>query len=519
MSVPLVWDNLVAYSLQVLVLVAVGGLLPRLLRIHQPRTQLLYFRLLLAGSLLLPVLQPWRRPVVTLPPPSAAPAVTAAPAASPSPAGPRVDWEEAGLVVVVAGAVLRVLWLLVGMWRLRRLKTGSLSLEPLPEAIEAARLRTGAEAGVCVSEDVGGPVTFGARRPVVLLPPALLEQPYEAQFGIACHEFLHVRRHDWLYTVVEEFAGALVWFHPAVWWLLGQIRLAREQVVDREVVSITEAHEPYVHALLAMGGGRPQLDLAPATLFLRKRHLASRVHSLLKEVRMSRGRLISSYVLTAAVVLTAAWLTTVSFPLEASPMMGMQEGYPSPMLARVELFPNLPEPLRSNLRARLAGFQGRPFTAELREEILKAAQEVDSTARILMMSQSETAEGTLMSTLIVAAGLGGPRPVGVADQADFPPSSAKRIPVGRAMQQAKLINQPKPQYPPLARQARIQGTVRFTALIGVDGRVANLVLISGHPLLVPAAQEAVQQWTYEPTLLNGEPVEVVTQIDVSFSLM
>jgi len=94
----------------------------------------------------------------------------------------------------------------------------------------------------------------------------------------------------------------------------------------------------------------------------------------------------------------------------------------------------------------------------------------------------------------------------------------QRIPVGGNVQQAKLINQPKPQYPPLARQARIQGTVRFTAIIGIDGKIQNLTLVTGHPLLVPAAQQAVKQWVYQPTLLNGEPVEVVTQIDVNFTL-
>ena len=75
-----------------------------------------------------------------------------------------------------------------------------------------------------------------------------------------------------------------------------------------------------------------------------------------------------------------------------------------------------------------------------------------------------------------------------------------------------------PPYPPLAKQARISGTVRFTAIIGKDGTIQNLQLITGHPLLVQAATEAVKQWLYKPTLLNGEPVEVITQIDVNFTL-
>ncbi len=98
------------------------------------------------------------------------------------------------------------------------------------------------------------------------------------------------------------------------------------------------------------------------------------------------------------------------------------------------------------------------------------------------------------------------------------PVAPQRIRVGGNVQQAKLLNQPRPVYPPLAKQARIQGTVRFNAIIGRDGTIQNLQVVSGHPLLVPSALEAVRQWRYQPTLLNGEPVEVVTQIDVNFTL-
>jgi protein TonB len=72
--------------------------------------------------------------------------------------------------------------------------------------------------------------------------------------------------------------------------------------------------------------------------------------------------------------------------------------------------------------------------------------------------------------------------------------------------------------PPLAKQARIQGVVKLSAIIAKDGTIQHLEVISGHPLLIPSALEAVKQWVYQPTLLNGEPVEVVTQIDVNFTL-
>jgi protein TonB len=93
-----------------------------------------------------------------------------------------------------------------------------------------------------------------------------------------------------------------------------------------------------------------------------------------------------------------------------------------------------------------------------------------------------------------------------------------RIRVGGNVQAAMAIRAPKPSYPPLAKQARIQGVVRLNAIIGKDGTIQDLKAASGHPLLVPAALEAVKQWLYKPTLLNGEPVEVVTVIDVNFTL-
>ncbi len=123
--------------------------------------------------------------------------------------------------------------------------------------------------------------------------------------------------------------------------------------------------------------------------------------------------------------------------------------------------------------------------------------------------------GGVIGGIIGAAPVAPPPPPKIEVQK---PATPQRIRVGGNVQAARIVNQPKPVYPPLAKQARIQGTVRFTAIIGADGTIRNLQLISGHPLLVPSAQEAVKQWRYQPTLLNGEPVEVITQIDVNFTL-
>jgi protein TonB len=106
-----------------------------------------------------------------------------------------------------------------------------------------------------------------------------------------------------------------------------------------------------------------------------------------------------------------------------------------------------------------------------------------------------------------------PKPVEIAPA---PPSGPIRVSSG--VQEAKLLKRVLPTYPPLARQARVSGTVRLIGVIAKDGTMQQLRLVSGHPLLVDAALNAVRQWIYRPTLLSGQAVEVIAPIDVIFSL-
>jgi protein TonB len=638
MSFPMQWSNLLSYSVQVLALVAAGALLPLLFRARQPRARLIYYQVLLVACLLLPVVQPWPRPLVIVQESNPAVVTAAMPAAVPegTPLQPAIQWGQAVWLVLAAGAALRGLWLLAGLWQLRRYRSGAVAMDPLPGAVEQARTLTGTEAEVCTTGAVDGPVTFGVVRPIILLPPAVLEQPYEAQFGIACHEFLHVRRRDWLFTICEECAGALLWFHPAVWWLLGQIRLAREQTVDAATVALTEARDPYVNALLTMADAGLRLDLVPAPLFLRKRHLAHRIHSLLKEVAVSKRRLVASYLSIAAVTVVTAWFVMASFPLQGSPQVEVQQGAvrdgpgvtvqpggrilhrtpvsfpaarvegvitiemsldsqgavsdarvlsgpeelragalasvlqwhyireasgPASVVATIEfqLPPQtttpapppppppppatatdvkrtltsidvsaLPQPLQDMMRSKLASFAGQPFSGELMQKLLVAARDVDSHVGIMLKSGPAAESASIAITLpgSAVASFEALRSMAAASSTAPPPAppnfpstpGVQRVSVGGSVQQSKLTSQPTPVYPPLARQARIQGTVRYNVLIGVDGSVKQTELVSGHPLLAPAAQAAVQGWVYQPTLLNGQPVEVTTQVDVNFTL-
>jgi periplasmic protein TonB len=119
---------------------------------------------------------------------------------------------------------------------------------------------------------------------------------------------------------------------------------------------------------------------------------------------------------------------------------------------------------------------------------------------------------------VAPAATAAPRENAAAAASPSSPDDAAPLRVGGNVQAAKLVRQPRPVYPMEAKAARIQGVVKLSALIGADGTVVHLEVMSGHPLLVPAALEAVRQWVYAPTLFNGNPAIVQTQIDVNFTL-
>jgi protein TonB len=529
------------------------------------------------------------------------------------PPAPGAALEEMLLWVLAAGFVLRLLWLAAGCARLARYRASAVAV---PD-----------HEGVLQSSEVVSPVTFGIFRRVVLVPATFFRQAPEVQRAVLCHEFLHVRRRDALWTLIEEFAGALVWFHPAVWWVLGRVRLSREQAVDEEAVRVLGARETYVGALLAAAGAPMQFDVAPATLFMRRRHLFHRVTALMEGKAMSKRQVVTAASASAAVLMVASVLAVRTFPLQAEPQVqaapagsgtlnietpyehirvdtgGVPLPYPPraiyPPEARAKkvegtVFLQLrvgdngqvidavvqsgPDELRATslqsalvwrfgkeaagktvqasvdyrLKNAAAGRTGGSFTGPppppppppiaygLPAKIF-IAQEIAEPLRSRLDPQLKALNGRAISDalfleidLIVRPLLPGYSrrldssgnifigPPGAAAGAPPPgegtPGGPKQIRVGGAVQAARLTNYTPPEYPPLARQARIQGTVRFNAVIAKDGTVAQITLVSGHPLLVPFAQESVRGYVYQTTLLNGEPVEVVTTIDVPFTL-
>jgi beta-lactamase regulating signal transducer with metallopeptidase domain len=328
MNMPLWFSNLVFWSAQVLLLTLAAGFLPRLLQIRQPRVLLPYWRALLVVSLALPFIQPWHRlqNIGSISIATDLGSVSVIPESSPAVA----HWHFPSIqivaqmigVIILAGIAARFVMLALGLLKLRQFRQAS---SPIPSSAESTavleemRVRANARAEFRLSADVDSPVTFGFLTPIILLPKRYPSMDARFQSAIACHELLHVRRNDWAHHLSEEIVRAVFWFHPAIAWLIARVRLAREQVVDLEVVKLTNARKPYLEALLAFTNARASTSAVPAPPLLAERQLAERVALMLKEVRMSRTRLIASLTAISCCIALAVVLAVWTFPLKAAP--------------------------------------------------------------------------------------------------------------------------------------------------------------------------------------------------------
>ena len=316
--------NLGAFALQSGLLVTGGALLIRLFRIRDPRVSLAYWRTLLVACVLLPFFEPWQ---VITPPPTAVVAVIDSTTGLPAPqaaeaavAGPKqgsISLERTALIALVSGVMARGAWLVIGAWVLGRIRREATPFEPLPDAMTLAQERVGVSARMYLSTRIAGPITFGLLQPVVVFPPGVTTMDASVQHAIACHELIHVRRRDWLFQLVEEAVRTLLWFHPAIWWLIGRIQLSREQVVDQAAVALIESRERYVEALLAVAIAKSPGMFTPAPAFLRRSLLKKRVAQILQESTMTTRRLVLAMGASAGALALATVLAVRSFPLEA----------------------------------------------------------------------------------------------------------------------------------------------------------------------------------------------------------
>jgi beta-lactamase regulating signal transducer with metallopeptidase domain len=311
--------NLAAWSLQVAVLGLAAAALARLLPVERPAARLVLGQALLALVLGLPLVQPWQAASATVAwsfaPEAAPPSRPTSSTPSGAPAAPT--WPAAITGLLLLGVALRLARVGAGLARLRTLRRRARPLDTPPWLV-SRRDDVAPQAAFLLSDDVDTPATFGLRRPVVLLPPVFETMERDRQEAIALHELVHARRADWPALVVEELLKAGLFFHPVVHWLVGRVRLAREQTVDAEVVRRLGGRQAYLDSLVEVARLAARARAVPAAPFLRESHLRERVDLLLKEVSMSRIRTATHLGLTAvALVLAVSW-AAAAVPLQAA---------------------------------------------------------------------------------------------------------------------------------------------------------------------------------------------------------
>jgi TonB family protein len=335
MAFPVWIDNLVAYSLQIAILAATGTLLACLFRLRMPPVLLRYWQILLLACLFIPLLQNWNHPIrVPVPAVSITPSRLIPNAAVPNiPKSAILNLPEGIALILATGVILRLMWLALGFFRLRLfLRHSKFPAEAWP-MVREMQSHIGVRVRLLLSNEIDSPVTFGIGSPMVMVPPSFLDMSAACREAVICHELLHVRRRDWALIIVEEIIRALYWFHPAVWWLLGRIHLAREQSVDREVVQLTGSRQPYLDSLMEIARTRGRPKAIPATLFLKERHLVQRVALLLKEGSMNRFRLGVSLIGIAALLAGTVRLAAGWFPLTGAAVLNQEQSTNSQIAA------------------------------------------------------------------------------------------------------------------------------------------------------------------------------------------
>ncbi|MGH9371318.1 MAG: TonB family protein [Vicinamibacterales bacterium] len=590
MSSLLTIPNLVAWSVQVAILVGVALLTMRLLRLEAPTVRYVFLRGLLAACLLLPFVQP---PLLGTGRPNgrveSSAVVAQVDGALPDPGHDRgifglteVPWAPTLMVLLLAGTLARLIWIATGIARLRRLRRAG---EIAPATGEHDELQSiiQARATIRYVSRLGQPVTFGFRHPIVLLPESLQEKPAAIRRAVLAHELWHVRRRDWIWTVAEEALRATFWFHPAIWMLLTRIQSTREEVVDELTILATGSRRSYVDALLAFADQSP---LFAATAFARRRHLVHRMVLISKEAVMSARRVVACCAVFTAVVVSASWYAVQAFPLTQQPSASdLMSGEPGPVEQRAKaITPENPVPRRTfyvapeyphaaaiegargwvtvrlaidesggvaetrvtgislklnnrasitldhvssasldrAMRAKIRGAQGENLMPSLQTAMEAIVSEAARSVR--GWRYAPPVDGPLAFSVNVM--FGPPADASAPPPPPPPPPpgtsgwniSDGALRVGGNISAPMKIRNVNPEYPPDAQAAKVQGVVIIEARVEADGTVGDARILRSIPMLDQAAVDAVRQWEFRPTLLNGQPVPVIMTVTVNFTL-
>ena len=444
------------------------------------------------------------------------------------PASPA--WPGAVLFIWGMGWVLLLARMVVGETRVRRLTGSSRQFQTsqansvLERSLRHLRISCAVE--LCTSGEIGIPFTRGVFRPAIFLPDEAREWTRERLEFVLVHELAHVSRYDCLTQIPAQIVCALFWFHPLVWFAAFQMRKERERACDDMVLNLGHPAADYAEFLVMLGRGLQKLNPAWSTTVAMANHsqLEVRMKALL-DPRLNRKPLAASRVLFAAVITIALLVPAAAIHPPAKDSTGSISGTiydPSGavipgagvtlinMKSQVKVvfgtgpdgsftFPAIPAG-RYQLEIASPGFVRK------RSPVLELKPSGDVHEDITLDV------GQVTQTLTVT----GQRPVEATTAPRRPP---KRIRVGGNVKAPKLVEKVTPVYPARAKKQGIEGTVILLAVIGKTGQILSIEPYNGvDPALIKAAMDAVRQWRYQPTLLNGVPVEVATTITVAFRL-
>ncbi len=424
------------------------------------------------------------------------------------------------LLVWVAGVVVVLGRLAIGMARASKIVCRARRLE-IAMAGELAR-RLGLHRRVSFREtsgDTATPMTWGLWRSTILLPEGASEWPEERLRVVLVHELAHVERRDCLTQLITQFACAAYWFHPLVWLSAAQLRKERERACDDRVLELGTRPSDYAEQLVELVHSQrlTKESWSIAVAMVQPSHLERRLLAMLDST-VSRRSLTTTGI--AAAVLAAACLIVPLAAVRAQAGPGRLSGVvQDPSGARVP---------RATVTVSNAAAKEVVSTSEAGEYEFASLPEGSYTLQarkpgfalferpvVVQSNRQERFDITLQAGRVSET-------VEVVGKAP-PPAIAgapRRIRVGGNIQATRLIAAPKPAYPEHLQQQGIQGSVLLDAVIAKDGSLIGLKVVNtlANPELAKAAMDAVQNWRYQPTLLNGEPVEVVTTITVNFRL-
>jgi TonB family protein len=557
-------SSLLVYSAQVLLVIAAAAVAARMTRIYAPNVRLWFWRATLTLCLLLPLFASAAPgPAVSVSFGSASAALTAYRAVAPA-----AEWSAAIMTVVIAGAAARLLWIGVGLIRLAGLRRTSTPASLAAED-EALRQALAPRARVHFTQTFAQPVTFGVVRPVILLPARMVSLEPSARRTVLCHELVHVARVDWAWILAENVVGAALWFHPAVWWLLDQLQASREQVVDRAVVRWTGARKAYMEALLWFAE-TPTASL-PASAFLHRRHLRTRLRHLAEEAPMRRVHLLLATL--SMILLTGggtAWAIR-ALPLDraalgfaqASPArleIRLAETSPGSGLVAVAVGGNGQVYLHAGavlttadvVDAQVVDAGGGRFSVQVRFTNLGSRRMAAATRAHVGRPVAIVLDGVVLAAPVVRSAIGEsalltgdfsraqaeaiverlpPRRLGAqlqpAPWADFggqPAAAAQDRPFtakDEGVVLPSVVSERKPVYTQAAKEARVQGIVGMATVVTADGRVGAVRVTKSLDTqygLDRAAVAAMRLWRFEPGTKDGRPVPVQVDVEMRFTL-